>query len=239
MPFALEAEMIPILKTNIHAFIKFVPTGSMAIAEELPVNYRIVDLAFAAVSQDCIGIAGNGNLKTAFNKLTLMELDALSVFYMNSKKISIQKLTRHFNMETPKLKKLYLEKFLSLGLITKVSRYTYQGTDWVEFQPNFVITVEAKLKRWKEALSQASDNLRFADYSYVAIDESIILKARVINIFKESNIGLISVSESGITKILHQPRRNRRFIDSDFGLQRLRLCRDIICQNSKWSIVYK
>lgn len=237
MPFKLENQMIPIIKSNIDSFIHETFSETMAIAQELPVNYRIVDLAFASINQECIGIVDNPMFKKAFNKLNMMELDVLSIFFLSNKEVSIQKLTKLLKMEAEKVKRLYLNKFIELGLIGKVTRYSYAPNEWANIHPVCVIAIEAKLKKWQEALNQAKDNLKFADYSYVALDEQNNFKPDLVDRFIESNIGLISVSESGIVNVLHKPKKNKHYVVSDFRLQRLRLCRDLICRNSKWSLV--
>lgn len=70
------------------------------------------------------------------------------------------------------------------------------------------IAVELKLDKWKKALQQASMGRSFAEYRYVAIDESHLDPAlENIGKFKENNIGLISINLEGDTTIHWAPCR--------------------------------
>lgn len=79
-----------------------------------------------------------------------------------------------------------------------------------QFILDSVIAVEAKLKNWKQALKQASRYKKFAQLSYVLLDENSI-KPALSNIesFFSSNIGLMSLSESGEITIYFSPSLNR------------------------------
>lgn len=56
------------------------------------------------------------------------------------------------------------------------------------------ISIEAKLKDWRNALLQAERYLEFSDYSYVALPSNVIEKVDK-EIFKEKGIGLLSVDD--------------------------------------------
>lgn len=235
MPFSMENEMIPVIKENIKMLFDQ-DCSTMAFAQELPVNHRIVDLAFASMNKDYIKIIDDAALKRAFRKLSMMQLDVLSIFYQSPEELSIQRLTKILRMKAEKVKQLYLQRFIELDLVSQASRYSYKATDWIQIKPSYVIAVEAKLSKWQEALNQAVDNLNFADFSYVALDEEYC-KRTVLDIFVQSNIGLIGVNGTGSITVLYEPKRNKKYVKSDFGLQRVRLCRDLVCQNSKWAMM--
>lgn len=235
MAFALEIQMIPTIKAHINTLLNNLTLDTTAIAEELPVNHRIVDLAFATMQADA-KVLNNNEYKKAFNKLNMQQLDVLSIF-LEQRRISIQKLSKHLRMKPTKIQDQYLKKFIELELIEKVSKYTYCSTEWASFTPLKIVAVEAKLTNWQEALGQAAYNLSFADFSYVAMDQRINSKPEVVQKFIQLNVGLISVNDNEEINILHQPTKNINFKQKDFRLQRLRLCRDLICRNSKWNLV--
>jgi len=70
------------------------------------------------------------------------------------------------------------------------------------------IAVELKLDKWKRALEQASMGRSFAEYRYVAVDESHAGRAKAnMEKFKENNIGLMSIDTDGNVTIHWTPCR--------------------------------
>lgn len=58
-----------------------------------------------------------------------------------------------------------------------------------------IISIEAKLRNWKEALSQALAYLRFSDYSYIALPEPLVASnSDIQQSCGAAGVGLISVS---------------------------------------------
>lgn len=67
--------------------------------------------------------------------------------------------------------------------------------DVVAKKRNDVITVELKLRNWREALDQARLNLRVSNYSYVALQEPLSrFDSRLFIETIQSGIGLLSVN---------------------------------------------
>lgn len=236
MAFALENQMIPVIKSQYNMFINTTSFGSVAYAEELPVNHRIVDLLFAPMQTSAEAL-NNVGYKKSLKKLNMSQLDVLSIFMTNPNGVSIQNLSKILRMKPDKVHEHYLNLFLELELIQRNSRYTYTSTGWASITPLYVVAIEAKLTKWQEALDQAIYNLNFADYSYVAMDHSMNFRQNIIEKFIEANIGLLSVSVNNEIIVVYEPKKNNSYKYSDFRLQRLRLCRDLICQNSKWNII--
>lgn len=227
MDFKLEKEMIPIIKNGLNKYFKF-----NALAEELPVNHRIVDIVIADITFENEHIYKN---KQNLTRLSLSELDVLAMIYIE-KNVSIHFLKSRLHMDPTNIKKLYISKFERLGLIRKSSRYKYETTAWANIKVNSIVSIEAKLSNWKEALQQGIDNLSFADYSYVALDESSINTQKISEHFKKYNIGLLSVNNNGMVKLVYKSKRNKSPNYSDFAFQRMILCRDIIINKRKWSM---
>lgn len=228
MNYHLEKEMIPVIKK--YAIKKF---NSEAIAEELPVNHRIVDIVLAKVSYP-----EENRLqayKSSFNKLTMAELDVLADFYIK-KRVSIHYLIKKLRLDSNSIKEKYLNKFMKNNLISRVSKYQYKTTEWAEIKIKNMVAIEAKLSDWKTVLVQAIDNFAFADYSYVAIDEAICTE-KIIGQFVDKNIGVISVGKKNMVKSVYRPKINKNSIAGDFALQRILICRDLICNRGKWKLV--
>lgn len=76
------------------------------------------------------------------------------------------------------------------------------------------LAVELKLKKWKDALQQASMGRSFAEYQYVAIDEDHLTPAyEHIDLFKSNNVGLITINEGGETTVHWTPNRGDPYSD--------------------------
>ena len=229
MNFSLEKDMIPVIKKYVGQKFK-----CDAIAEELPVNHRIVDIVFAKVSlpeEDRM----LKDYKASFNKLTMVELDVLAEFYIK-KQVSIHYLIKKLRIDSKLIKETYLNKFIKNNLITRVSRYQYKATDWAEIKIKEIIAIEAKLSDWKTVLRQATDNFAFSEYSYVAIDETICSE-KVVRKFTDENIGVLSVRRDNVVKLVNKPKKNKSIIMGDFALQRILVCRDLICNKGKWNLL--
>lgn len=71
-----------------------------------------------------------------------------------------------------------------------------------------VLSIEAKLTRWRQALEQAKAYLRFSDQSFVALPASVIAKnKRIVSACRAEGIGLISVTRTGIEVVVKAATR--------------------------------
>lgn len=61
-------------------------------------------------------------------------------------------------------------------------------------QSNKVITIEFKLSKWRDAIEQAYDHMRGADYAYVCLPKKK-LSEKLINELKRNGIGLLLYDE--------------------------------------------
>jgi hypothetical protein len=98
-----------------------------------------------------------------------------------------------------------LAKLEKVGMVRRTESGTYIATDFaVRFE---VVSVEAKLSRWKMAINQAKSYLRFSDESYIALPASVTVKNPQIKArCSESGVGLIAVSRREISVVL-SPKR--------------------------------
>jgi len=82
--------------------------------------------------------------------------------------------------------------------------------DIVAKRKSRVITVELKLYDWKRAIQQAYLNLRVADYSFIALPESVLgrISRKVYSEAYDSGIGLLCVD--GYAKQIMKPMPSQR-----------------------------
>lgn len=77
------------------------------------------------------------------------------------------------------------------------------------------IAFEMKLSKWKRALFQAYRYRSFAKKSYVVMDHYHIKPALLqISLFEKSNIGLLSLSQSGHVYVHFDPAEDTPYCDS-------------------------
>jgi hypothetical protein len=76
-----------------------------------------------------------------------------------------------------------------------------------------IITIEVKLKNWKRALQQAYKYRSFSDIAFICMDEKYLKPALAnIDLFKKSNIGLISINLNRDVKIHYEPILKKAYV---------------------------
>lgn len=231
--FALEKDMTPIVTNNAIRLTQITNSLKSAVALELPVKYRMIDIAIAYELPD--NLNNTTDLKP-FKYLNGCGIGILSLF-VSYPKVSLQKMRSELLLEIDVLEK-YIQKFLRNNLIIQISKQTYAATEWKFHYNNLgLISIELKLNNWKEALEQAEFNLQFSDFSFVALDKSRIINSKeMLPFFKEKNIGLLSVSCEGTVETLFTPKKNRKFNRQLYVSQRIKLMQDLV-SNQKWKML--
>lgn len=108
---------------------------------------------------------------------------------------------------SPQTAREKLNQFVAAGFL-KSSQHQYSKFKDYKIAIDTSIAIEAKLKNWKQALSQARRYKRFANFSYVLLDKQFSSPAEEnIHIFRQHNIGLISMNGNKPT-IHHSPEPN-------------------------------
>lgn len=95
-----------------------------------------------------------------------------------------------------------LAKLERLGIVRQSASGTYLVT--TDFAKRFqVVSVEAKLTRWRVAIEQAKRYLRFSDESFVALPASVIARNRRIEHHcAAAGVGLIAVARGDVSVVL-------------------------------------
>lgn len=185
-----EKEMIPVLTDYLHSM------GYLIVANEIDSSYGIADIVATMDSQD--------HEYYSFNNI-------IDVFLLNNipynKIISLEDICEMSSYSEKHLKYMVLKGFIEGGFLVK-EREGYRRIKRLTTRKNPIIAIEAKLKKWRNAFLQAMRYKKYADFCYVALLEST-LKNVDLNLFKENNIGVLSVSPSkSINKII-APKQNR------------------------------
>ena len=97
------------------------------------------------------------------------------------------------------------------GLARQSDCDCYVRTDAVDAGVDSIVSVEAKLKNWRTALTQAYRNTLFADQSYVVLDANRANGAlNNIDMFRRSHIGLcVADAETRCLATICRPNRRR------------------------------
>ncbi len=123
----------------------------------------------------------------------------------NKKKVNLDKLNI-LNSKNNKLFFKFLSELEELGYI-KIDGNQVKSIKKVDAVTTNFIAIEAKLSDWRSGLEQANRYKRFANEVYVALSEEYISKVDK-QLFKENNIGLISVSKESL-KIQIKAKKNK------------------------------
>lgn len=76
---------------------------------------------------------------------------------------------------------------------------------WRQILPE-IVTIEVKVTNWKRAVEQAARNNIFAHRSFVALPDYVARRVRLEPIFKQLGIGLLSVGDDHMVRILRRSR---------------------------------
>lgn len=116
--------------------------------------------------------------------------------FANKYKVSLQTVRKKLN------------QLVDAGFL-KFERSKYSKFKEYKMAVDTSIAIEAKLKNWKQALSQARRYKRFANYSYVLLDDQFSVSAQKnIHVFERYNIGLISMNKNKVS-IHHSPKQKQ------------------------------
>lgn len=235
--FLLEKHMTPVLTDRLDQLSSIIreplDIHTAVLALELPVKYRMVDIAIA-YSFPCTFPIDITSLK-CFKYLNSFSISILSFFWLY-KRVSLQKLQRELFLENDLIKK-YIHRFLKYNLITQVSRNTYTANQFHSLRELRLISIELKLLNWKEALEQAEFNLQFSDFSFVALDKSRVANYNdMLPFFKKKNIGLLALSTDGEIDPIFVPKKNKNYDKALYITQRIKIIQDLVLQQKWYSL---
>jgi hypothetical protein len=96
--------------------------------------------------------------------------------------------------------KRQLDNFTKASFVESLENFTYRVAREYTSIVDTTIAIEAKLRDWKKALRQAYRYKRFSNFSFVLLPaENANSAIQNIYIFKQYNIGLISIGQHGLT----------------------------------------
>jgi predicted transcriptional regulator len=192
--FFLEDRLLSMLKKSIPPRIAPKKCNEALTFAKFQVGTIIPDLVIVAAPKNYHTRPRNTKITSFFESAVLAEL--LKHSPQSSEQIAKKLYARNTSLDRA------LARLIRLGLLSKNKSGTFIARKYFFPTSVKIVSVEAKLLRWKDAISQAKEYLLFSNTSYVALPQRVILANKKIRIAcKKEGIGLIAVSSKG-TQIL-------------------------------------
>ncbi len=190
--FQLEAQLCSVLSSTILRALD--STGRATLLTEVQVGLVIPDL-LVVCAEAAVGPIGD---LTGFESWIVAEL--LRARSRKTETLASRLFAR------PEKTDAALRSLERRGAIHRASPTTVMlRDDWFP-RTSEVVAVEAKLLRWREAIDQATDYLRFANRSYVALpEETLKQRAGIAVACRQRGLGLMSVSTRGVEVVRKAP----------------------------------
>ncbi|MEK4359770.1 hypothetical protein NYE48_22335 [Paenibacillus sp. FSL M7-1455] len=191
------------------------------IVKELGVGYGISDLVIVRNKADLF------RFLEARNGVHLKHIDEIKVFEYIRKRNGVdleELISKHYISKT-KMKYSIIKNLEDVGAIKRGDSKYYRIPSFKLFSPT-VTAIEAKLEDWNKGLAQAIRYQRFANKTYVAMDEKYVHRADKSE-FSKYNVGLLSVGTK--IKELVKPSDQK---PSD-SIMRYKVSEEIILKNKK------
>ena len=155
------------------------------VRREVPIGSRIADFVvvrFAELPSDL-----DWSIRWSFRHAYVVSL------LRRREALRIATIAAHAFEEPSRIEPLVSE-LINCGALCQTSSGAVRLSPWLASIRAQVITVEAKLHRWKEALEQAVYNAAFADFSVVAMDAGGSPRSpAALDQFRKNGIGLCAV----------------------------------------------
>lgn len=228
----MERELVDSLVPGLQSALR--PSLELFVATEVTNRSRVVDVALADTHHPSTVVPDWSSYLPGFRKLDGRRTSLLAIVW-RERRVSLDRLSDITWTPVERLEP-DLREMSRLGLIDINHRGTLRPTAWSEWSPGSLIAIEAKLTDWRGALSQATDHLAWADYSYIAMpaDGPLAMPA-VRRALREEGIGGLLVDSS--SDVLIRPRA-RRFPKQGFARERvsIEILGDLLLGASRWTV---
>jgi len=200
LEFDLESKLLAVLEGGVrsHSGNPFAKDGTeLIVVRESAIGSTIPDLI--VIRKLMLGAVGKRVKLTAFQSWVLGELlrtGELSEVVLSRRLFSRVESTR-----------AALQKLERVGVVRRTENGTYLVT--ADLCSTFeIVSVEAKLTRWRSAIEQAKSYLRFSDETFIALPASVIIRNHQIEgRCREEGVGLIAVTALEVRAVLQSRRK--------------------------------
>ncbi len=183
-----EAEMIPPLKSFLidELFLD-------VVEEEFTAGYGIADIVGIKYNQQRLKSRFDSGYKPVAN---MRELSILTLL-QKSNSSTAEALAVTTGLSVSYIKKTLLKSLIEKGYIARKGNEYILVKDVYSFT-DLVVSVEAKLTKWKDALAQAKRYQHFSNIVFVALPRHTVKKINR-QLFRKNNIGVLSVYSDSVS----------------------------------------
>lgn len=203
----LENALIPIIQAfGGDYFYGRSLTSSLNSEVEISAGFGTADVVFFQLNNKVI----NDRKKRKLQAISSEEVIKTLLLIKNRKKVSVTYLASKLPFSENELKYKVLRFLENHALISKIGCGDYRINYRYAVGLDHSVAIEAKIKDWKRGLYQAYRYRWFADASYLALYKDYIKQPKKnIHLFKNLNVGLLSVTENNIEEILYRPKKKK------------------------------
>jgi len=134
------------------------------------------------------------NWKDERNNLTLKEIKIVQHLYNCDEAKSIKNISVDLGFSKRQITSI-LSNLVNAGIVENINDYWKLGVLEEIFYLKEIITIEAKLKNWKNALLQAGNNNFFSSEVFTLFPDSII-NENLLKSYSETDIGVITFNQN-------------------------------------------
>lgn len=190
-----EAEMIPPLKSFMIEELYL-----DAVEEEFTAGYGIADIVGIKCNQQRL----KARIDTGFKSVANIRELSILLSLQEDNPSSTEELARAIGLSESYIKKKLLKSLIEKGYVERKGTGYALVKDVFSFT-DLVVSVEAKLTKWRDALAQAKRYHHFSNIVFVALPQHTVKKINK-ELFKNNNIGILSVASDSV-RIELMPKR--------------------------------
>lgn len=199
--FRFEREMREPVRCSLPSFIATPDSADVRVLREPNIGNIIPDLL--------IGMGPGANTKGEIRPYRSSRIDAHVMTLLEShRSMSAVSISETIFMSQATVDQT-LARLSRAGVVRRSRTGAWRLSAQHRCLPLEIVAVELKLSRWREAVCQASEYLKFADWSYVVLDGNRVREtAKIRSAFVSLGVGLFfQYGFSTVTVV--EPRRNR------------------------------
>lgn len=181
------------------------------LAQELTVGHSIADLVILRANFTHFWPEGPLSIAESAILSSLRRLGAANV----------DLIAKEVFMQAEPVRRLLLGRLSSWYLVRNIGGEFRSSKAWVS--QSEIIAVEAKLMRWRDALSQAAAYRRYADRAFVLLPAaSALTAAQHKDVFAEAGVGLLSYADGSVVHVFPAQKTREHKWHREFAISRIR-----------------
>ncbi|MCG8485169.1 MAG: hypothetical protein MJA31_17790 [Clostridia bacterium] len=177
----LEVEIVQGMNSYLNGY-------GIRYSNEVRMGIGIPDITF--------NIGANSKIK----RLDDYNMLAILSYLQNKKTATYEQIVDYFNIKKARVRQ-YIICLVNMSLVKVKKEVIRIVKNIFDTKLGTIISIEAKLKDWKNGFLQAQRYLCFSDYSYLALPNDKI-KNVDLELLQEKGIGLLSVEKDELVEIL-------------------------------------